>query len=106
MSVRLFHKDARLVLVTSRNGSAEQVWWSPHLAPRNWAAVFQPALDLLVLAPEGRAENTVRFRLGSMHWTNARYWSTITLRFDAGSDRKRELVATALLKAARYRRQA
>lgn len=103
MSVRLFHKNARIVLVTSRNGSAEQIWWSPHLAPRNWAAVLHPALTLLVLAPEGRGETTLRFRLGSMHWTNARYWSTITLRFDAGSERKRELVAAALLKAARYK---
>ena len=105
MSVRLFHKNARIVLVRSKTGSAEQIWWSPHLAPRDWATVLHPALDLLVLAPEEREESTLRFRLGSMHWTNARYWSTITLRFDAGSDRKRELVATALLKAARYRQQ-
>jgi hypothetical protein len=102
MSVRLFHKHARLVLVRSRHGAGDETWWAPHLAPRNWTAILAPALRLLTLEPDPRGESAIRFRIGSMHWTNGRYWSTITLRFDAGSERKRALVAAALLKAARY----
>lgn len=105
MSVRLFHKNARFVLVVSRPAAGQQTWWSPHLAPRDWRRVLAPALSLLELNPQPASDGThsVRFRIGTLDWTNERYWSTITLRFDAGSDRKRELVAGALLRAARYR---
>ena len=103
MSVRLFHKNARLVLVASRDGAGGQTWWSPHRAPRDWPAILTPALTLLALDPVEGATGPLRFRIGSMDWTNVRYWSTITLRFDGGTERKRELVAAALLKAARYR---
>lgn len=102
MSVRLFHKNARLVFV-SRRAAGQQTWWSPHLAPRDWRAVLAQALGLLELNPQPAGNYSVRFRIGTLDWTNERYWSTITLRFNAGSDRKRELVAAALLKAARYR---
>lgn len=102
MSIRLFHKNARLVFVVSRRGPADETWWSPHRAPREWDAVLAPALDLLALPPQVAA-GRVTCRLGSVDWTNERYWSTITVRFDAGSPQKRKLVCAALLKAARYR---
>jgi len=102
VSVRLFHKDARLVFVVSRRGPGNETWWSPHRAPRQWAAVLAPALDLLALGPHVAA-GCVTCRLGSMDWTNERYWSTITVQFDAGSPQKRKLVCAALLRAARYR---
>ena len=104
MSVRLFHKNARLVFVVSRRGPGGETWWSPHRAPREWAAVLAPALDLLVLPPR-IAAGGLTCRLGSVDWTNERYWSTITVRFGAGSATKRKLVCAALLRAARYRQQ-
>lgn len=102
MSVRLFHKNARLVFVVARRGPGEETWWSPHLAPRDWAAVLVPALDLLVL-PAARTPTGLTCRLGSIDWTVGGYWSTITLRLGVGSAKKRQLVCAALLKAARYR---
>ena len=106
MSVRLFHKNARIVLVTRREPDGSRAWWSPHRYPRDWREILQPAVDLLALQAEAGTGSPIRFRLGAIHWTNARYWSTITLRFEAGSARKRDLVARALLKAARYRQLA
>jgi hypothetical protein len=104
VSVRLFHKGARLVFVVSRRGPGDETWWSPHRAPREWAAVLAPALDLLVLPPHTEP-GCLTCRLGSVDWTNARYWSTITVRFGAGSAQKRKLVCAALLRAARYAQQ-
>jgi hypothetical protein len=101
MSVRLFHKHSRIVLRAGRDGAVHR-WCSPRFRPCDWQAVFFPALDLLALRPVA-GDGSVGFRIGSIHWTNSRYWSTITLRFTGGSARKRELVAAALLKAARYK---
>lgn len=103
MSVRLFHKNARWVFVVSRGEPGRETWWSPHLAARAWGAVLAPALDLLALRPEPPTAGGVRCRLGSVDWTNARYWSTISVRLDGGSETKRKLVCAALLRAARYR---
>lgn len=103
MSVRLFHKNARLVFVVSRRGPGEETWWSPHLAARDWGPILMPALELLALPAARTSGGCLTCRLGSMDWTNDRYWSTITVRFAAGSSRKRQLVCAALLKAARYR---
>jgi hypothetical protein len=104
VSVRLFHKNARLVFVVSRRTAGHETWWSPHFAARDWGALLQPALQLLALGPDPAAGGCVKCRLGSVDWTNERYWSTITVRFDTGSPTKRKLVCTALLRAARYRR--
>jgi hypothetical protein len=103
MSVRLFHRNARLVFVVARRGPGDETWWSPHFSPREWGAILAPALELLALPAARAAAGCVTCRLGSMDWTNARYWSTITVRFGAGSSKKRQLVCAALLKAARYR---
>jgi hypothetical protein len=102
VSVRLFHKDARIVLVISRREPGQETWWSPQRAPRDWGAVLQPALELLALRPDAASGGRVNCRLGSLDWTNHRYWSTISVRFDAGSPTKRKLVCAALLRAARY----
>lgn len=104
MSVRLFHKDARLVLVVSRRGPGDETWWSPHRRARDWRRVLAPALELLALPPAAEGTDRLTCRLGSIDWTNHRYWSTITARFGAGSPTKRQLICAALLKAARYRR--
>jgi hypothetical protein len=104
MSVRLFHKNARFVFVVSRRGPGRETWWSPHLAARDWGAVLHPALQLLALQPDPAAGGCMNCRLGSLDWTNERYWSTISVRFDRGSATKRTLVCAALLRAARYRR--
>jgi hypothetical protein len=102
MSVRLWHAGARFVWVVARRAPGEETWVSPGRPPE-WWPVFEPQLAALGLSPEADAAGAA-CRLGRLEWTSATYWSTITLRFDAGSTTKRALVAQALLKAARYAR--
>lgn len=102
MSVRLFHKGARIVLVVRREGAGVESWWSPHVAPRDWAPILRARLELLALSPLSEGGAALACRLGRIKWTAGRYWSTISVRLERGSETKRTLVTAALLKAARY----
>lgn len=104
MSVRLFHRGARLVFVVRRVAPGEERWWSPHLARPDWRAVFVAALELLALPSDSPTEGSLSCRLGQIDWTTECGWSIIALRLNGGSETKRRLVAAALLKAARYSR--
>jgi hypothetical protein len=105
MSVRLFHRGARLVIVAGRGGEGGERWWSPHWTAPDWNAILEPQLQLLGLVPE-KSEGLprLRCRLGEINWIAGRRWSIITLQLSRGSDTKRRLAAAALLKAARYAR--
>lgn len=105
MSVRLFHRGARWVLVVRRTAAGEESWWAPHRALPDWQAIVARQLRLLGLAaePAGDAPGLIT-PLGQIRWKGGRYWSIIRLRLDSGSEIKRRLVAAALLKAARYSR--
>lgn len=102
MSVRLFHKGARIVVVVGRVSAGVESWWSPHLSACDWAPILRDRLDLLALPATAEGDTALACRLGRIEWTTGRYWSTISVRIERGSDRKRMLVAAALLKAARY----
>jgi hypothetical protein len=105
MSVRLFHRGARVVLVVRRLAPGQVCWWSPSLTPPDWGAILAPQLALLGLPPRPGPDNTsLSCRLGDIRWTIARPWSIIWVRLEGGSDTKRRLVAAALLRAARYAR--
>jgi hypothetical protein len=104
MSVRLFHKNARLVLVRRRQEAetTSHRWVSLHWFPHPWGRIFTTALGHLDLAPVEPAPGHLRFALGELRWTGVRCWTTINLTLAHGSRKKRELVASALLRAARY----
>jgi hypothetical protein len=102
MSVRLFHKGARTVIVVRREGAGVESWWSPHVIPRDWAPILRARLELLALAPIAEDHAALACSLGRIEWTAGPYWSTISVRLERGSDRKRALVTAALLRAARY----
>ena len=105
MSVRLFHRGARLVFVVRRTGPGQVCWWSPSLRSPDWAAILAPQLALLGLPPRRGTEGaSLSCRLGNIRWTTARRWSIISVQLEGGSERKRQLVAAALLRAARYAR--
>lgn len=105
MSVRLFHRGARVVCVVRRGAAGDERWWSPSLAAADWGSIFGGQLALLGLTPQRGADgSSLSCLLGEIRWTRARCWSSIALRFDGGSDTKRRLVAAALLTAARYTR--
>jgi hypothetical protein len=102
MSVRLFHKGARIVLVVRRESAGVESWWSPHVGPRDWAPILRGRLELLALSPNAEGDAALACRLGRIEWTVGRYWSTIAVRLERGSEAKRTIVTAALLKGARY----
>lgn len=95
MSIRLYHRGARFVLPLARRDDdvSERRWLALHLRRHDWAAIFAVALRTLDLAGAPGVE---------LEWTAHRCWTTIRLRLSEGSLRKRQLIASALLKAARY----
>lgn len=107
MSVRLFHRGARLVVVLRRREeeTTAERWLSLHWAPHSWARIFDTALQRLDLAPQDSTAarpGSIAFSLGGLHWTGGRYWTTIDVRLAQAPARKRQLIAAALLRAARY----
>jgi hypothetical protein len=95
MSVRLFHRGSRFVVVQRRleGDTSEHRWIALHRSTHPWDLIFSRALQVLELAGRPGIE---------LHWTAQTYWTTIDLRLTQGSLRKRQLIAAALLKAARY----
>ena len=104
MSVRLFHKGARFVLVIRRAAPGCERWWALCLTRHDWRDILLAPLVLIGLNPRPDGPSSLVCRIGRVEWTEARRWATIDLRLDGGSVMKRQLVATALLKAARYGR--
>ena len=100
MSVRLFHRGARVVIPLSTSASSH-LWRALHVRPVSWARVFRPPLDLLGLGAEEAAE-ALRFTGGRVDWTRSAFWTTIRLQLPPCSPKKAALLAAGLLKAARY----
>lgn len=105
MSVRLFHRGARIVLVLRRRAPGHELWWSPHRVEPDWPAILGHQLQLLGIAAAASRDGALALTpAGQIQWQTGRWWSIMTLRLDAGSETKRRLVAAALLRAARYAR--
>ena len=103
MSVRLFHRGGRLVMRTGRTGNQVSTWRALHLRPIAWQDVFRPALELLGFTVE-TGDGVLRFgETGCIRWTRGAFWTTIRLQLPRCSVKKGDLLAAALLKAARYR---
>jgi len=101
VSIRLFHRGARLVTRTRRS-DREFVWRAWHRAPVAWDELFAPALLLVGYGSECR-NGAVRFGDGgSIDWTSGALWTTIRLRLPPCSEKKAALLANGLLKVARY----
>jgi hypothetical protein len=100
VSVRLFHKGARLV-IRRRSSPGAHLWCAVHARPVEWAGILAPALRLLGFEPEPVADG-LRFGAGSVRWTRGPAWTTIRLVLPPCSAAKAALLAGGLLKAARY----
>jgi len=103
MSIRLFHRGARLVLPMPgwRGDHHERVWLALHRQPVAWDRILRPALALLGIDAEG-ADGERRSDPASLRWTNGPFWTTIRVRLPPSSVRKAALRSMGLLKAARY----
>jgi hypothetical protein len=102
MSVRLFHRGARLVFVVRHRPPGHARWWAPALRRHDWGSILLHPLVLLGLEPHLEKHQSISCRLGRVVWTSGPYWTTIDLHLSGGSSTKRKLVAAAILKAARY----
>lgn len=101
MSVRLFHRHARLVIPRA-GGTHTFTWLAFHRRPVPWSGIFAPALALVGFAAQ-RESNGLRFgEGGSLRWTNRSLWTTIQLQLPPCPEKKAVLLAAGLLKAARY----
>ena len=100
MSVRLFHRGARVVVrLPERDGCHR--WLALHVRQVPWDRVFSPAL-MLVGFPCQCAGETLQFGEGRLDWTPGTFWTTIRLRLPPCSPKKAALLASGLFKAARY----
>ena len=104
MSIRLFHRGARLVFVVRHPLPGRARWWAPGFRRHDWGSILRHPLALLGLDPHPGDDRSISCRLGRLVWTSGSYWTTIDLHLNGGSTTKRKLVAAAILKAARYGR--
>lgn len=111
MKIRLFHRGARLVVVIRRDETetTRERWLCLHWSAHPWARILGTALRRLDLPPietdSGSAPERLAFALGELGWTGGRYWTTINLTLASAPLRKRQLIASALVRAARYQEQ-
>lgn len=84
MRVRLFSRGARWVWRLS-----DRRWLALHRCGPAWAMIFAETMDMLAIQCD------ILCRGG-------RWWTVIEMGLDKFSPKKRQLIAAALLKAARY----
>ena len=108
MSIRIRIIDPRrtfIARVYSRDSdlSSRHLWIAIHPRERDWAVVFCNALDLLMEAARlDRQRISFAEGAGQIAWQRTALWTIIHLDMTAFSEKKRHLLAAALLKSARY----
>jgi hypothetical protein len=108
MSIRIRIIDLRrtfVLRVWSRDTdlSSRQIWIAVHPRERDWVVVFCNALDLLMATSQANRQR-ISFAegAGQIAWQRTAFWTIIHLDVSAFSEKKRHLLAAALLKSARY----
>jgi hypothetical protein len=85
--------------------SLMETWISPGFASPSWEKIFSSTLNLIWLANTPQPE---RILLGDQHgfiaWHQGWWLTKISVRIEGFSAPKKSLIATALLKAARFYR--
>jgi hypothetical protein len=102
--LRFFHPGRRVWQVSSqRDNALEESWISFRRVPPNWEKIFSSTLDLIWLP---NTPQPGRIQLNDEHgliiWNERRWTTRITIRLQGFSAPKQSLVATTLLKAARF----
>jgi hypothetical protein len=109
MSIRFrpYDPDRRFVWpLFPSGGRGRRRWLALHRQPPRWERLFARALDLMMIAAERDGADALVLGLaaGRLGWRQGSWWTLITADLGGMSERKRAVVATALLKAARYTR--
>ena len=108
MSIRIRIIDLRRTFIAhvyarDTDRRSRQIWIAIHPRERDWAVVFCNALDLLMETSKvDRQRISFAEGAGQIAWQRTAFWTIIRLDMSAFSETKRHLLATALLKSARY----
>lgn len=102
--LRFFHPGRRVWRVSRRSDDAlEERWVAFRRVPPHWEKIFSSTLDLIwfshTVQPGHIQLNEQR---GFITWLDCRWLTRITIRLQGFSAAKQSLVATTLLKAARF----
>jgi hypothetical protein len=105
ITLRIFH-PGRHVWRTSRNEDADSLtekWLALRRVAPDWNLIFRQALDLIWL-PSVSYPGRIDFESqhGSITWQERRFSTRLNVCIQGFSFQKRALVATTLLKAARF----
>jgi hypothetical protein len=102
--LRFLHPGRHVWRVWRRRGHAlEERWVSFRGVPPHWEKIFGSTLDLIWLSntpKPGRIQ--LNDERGFISWHESRWVTRITIRLQGFSAAKQSLVATTLLKAARF----
>ncbi len=103
--LRIFHPGRHVWRVRKKHDGETLVetWISFRLHPPSWERIFSSTLDLIWLPntlQPGRIQ--LRDEHGLIAWHESRWMTKISIRIEGFSAPKKSLIATALLKAARF----
>lgn len=102
--LRLLHPGRHVWRLWRRHDDGvEERWVSVRRTPPHWEKIFGSTLDLIWL-PNTRQPGSIQLsdERGFIIWHESRWLTRITIRLQGFSARKQSLVATTLLKAARF----
>lgn len=102
--LRFLHPGRYVWRVSRRRDDAlEERWVSFRRVPPDWEEIFSSTLDLIWL-PNTPQPGSIQLsdERGFIMWHESRWMTWITIRLQGFSAAKQSLVATTLLKAARF----
>ena len=102
--LRFFHPGRRVWRVSRRSDHAlEERWVALRRVPPRWEKIFSSTLDLIWLSHTVQPGHIqLDDERGFITWNEHRWVTRITIRLQRFSAAKQSLVATTLLKAARF----
>jgi hypothetical protein len=105
ISLRIFHPGRHVWRISQKEdtNSLIEKWLSLRRVPHEWNLIFRRALDLIWLpnvSHPGRID--LEGQHGSITWQERKFTTTLEIHIEGFSPQKRALVATTLLKAARF----
>jgi hypothetical protein len=102
--LRFFHPGRRVWRVSCRRDDAlEEKWVALRRVPPHWEKIFGSTLDLIWLSTTTQPGHIqLSDEHGFITWRERRWVTRITIRLQGFSAAKQSLVATTLLKAARF----
>jgi hypothetical protein len=102
--LRFLHPGRHVWRVWTRlDDAVEERWVSFRRVPPHWEKIFRSTLDLIWL-PNTPQPGSIQLsdERGFITWHESRWVTRITIRLQGFSAAKQSLVATTLLKAARF----